>query len=67
MITPAFASRNSRGARVVTLSCRNHPDRRSVASCAPPLIAAPSAPYAAIETMIMAETSPASGPDPAKV
>ena len=52
---------------VVTLIWRNHPDRRSVASCAPPLIAAPSAPYAAIETMIMAETSPASGPDPEKV
>ena len=27
-------------------------------------MAAPSAPYAAIETMIIAETSPASGPAP---
>ena len=37
------------------LSWRNQPDRRSTASCAPPLIAAPSEPYAAIETMIIAD------------
>ena len=36
------------------LSWRNQPERRSRASCAPPPIAAPSDPYAAIEIMIMA-------------
>ena len=55
MITAAFAQRNERGGSAVMLSWRNQPDRRSTASCAPPLIAAPSEPYAAIETMIIAD------------
>ena len=54
MITAALAQRKARGGSAVMLSWRNQPERRSRASCAPPPIAAPSDPYAAIEIMIMA-------------
>ncbi len=46
------------------ISWRNQPDRRSRASWAPPLIAAPRLPYAAIDTMIIVEASPDSDSPP---
>ena len=39
------------------LSCRNQPERRSTASWAPPPMAAPSDPYAAIDTIVIAAKS----------
>jgi hypothetical protein len=62
MITADLASRKICAGRAVMFSCRNQPDRRSSASWAPPLIAAPSDPYAAIETMIIAAQLIPSGP-----
>jgi hypothetical protein len=64
MIIAARAHKKTRGGTEVIISWRNQPDRRSSASWAPPLIAAPRLPYAAIETMIIAEASPASASPP---
>ncbi len=67
MITAALAHRKMRGGSAVMLSCRNQPERRSTASWAPPPRAAPSDPYAAIDTIVIAAKSyPLSLPAPPK-